>query len=148
MKRMIVDKNLLESDELRAWLSQSKDNFAVITDYAQLEALKGNALVNILKSTEVISEFPKQVLILKPIAVISGMKGKRKGQKKRFTSGRATRAFRKWCIKTRPGQGRRQAASTANYQGWRYLTRGWGEIQKRAVHHVQKDGHLSEVYEN
>jgi hypothetical protein len=99
MKRMIVDKNFLESDELRAYLAESKDNFAVITDYAQLEMLKGNALVNILKSTEILAQYPKQVLILKPIDVISSLKGKKKGRKKRFTGGRATRAFRKWCKK-------------------------------------------------
>jgi hypothetical protein len=64
MKRMVVDKNLLEADELRAYLAESKDNFAVITDYAQLEMLKGDALVNILKSTEILPQFPKQVLIL------------------------------------------------------------------------------------
>lgn len=99
MKRMVVDKNFLEAGELRTYLPESKDNFAVISDYAQLEALKGNALVNILKSTEILAQYPKQVLILKPIDVISGLKGKKKGRKKRFTSGRATRAFRKWCKK-------------------------------------------------
>ena len=99
MKRMVVDKNYLESEDLRAYLAESRDNFAVVTDYAQLEMLKGNALVNILKSTEILAQYPKQVLILKPIDVISGMKGKKKGRKKRFTSGRATRSFRKWCRK-------------------------------------------------
>ncbi len=99
MKRMVVDKNYLESDVLRAYLAESRDNFAVVTDYAQLEMLKGNALVNILKSTEILAQYTKQVLILKPIDVISGMKGKKKGRKKRFTSGRATRNFRKWCRK-------------------------------------------------
>ena len=97
MKRMVVDKNMLETPELRAWLAQSKENIVIVTDYAQLEALKGNALINILKSTEILAEFPRQVRILKPITVLSGLKGKKKGLKKRFTSGGATRSFRKWC---------------------------------------------------
>jgi hypothetical protein len=106
MKRMVVDKNMVETEELRAWLSQSKDHIVVVTDYAQLEALKGNALVNILKSTEILAAFPRQVRILKPIEALSALKGKKKGLKKRFVSGPATRSFRKWCAKrARAAQG-------------------------------------------
>jgi hypothetical protein len=64
---------------------------------AKLEMLKGKALKNILKSTEIVAEFPKQVRMLKPIDVISGLKGKKKGLKKRYTDGRNTVAFHKWC---------------------------------------------------
>lgn len=99
MKRVVVDKNMLEDEELRAWLRTSKDNIVIVTDYAQLEALKGNALINILKSTEIMAEFPRQVRLLKPIETVSALKGQKKGLKKRFTSGRATRSFRKWCAK-------------------------------------------------
>ena len=77
-----------------------------MTDYAQLEMLKGNAVVNILKSTEIVSAFPKQVHVLKPITEISGLKGKKKGMKKRLTSGGGTRSFRKWFRKrARAAQG-------------------------------------------
>ena len=97
MKRMVVDKNMFETSDLRAWLAQSKENIVIVTDYAQLEALKGNALINIIKSTEILAKFPAQIRILKPITELSGLRGKKKGLKKRFTSGRATRSFRKWC---------------------------------------------------
>jgi hypothetical protein len=104
MKRMVADKNMLEDPKnlgpkhpLRAWLAASKDHIAVVTDYAQLEMLKGNALKNILKSTEILAEFPKQVHILKPITTVSSLKGKKKALKKRLTSGGGTRAFREWC---------------------------------------------------
>jgi hypothetical protein len=118
MKRMVVDKNMLEDEELRAWLRGSKDNIVVVTDYAQLEALKGNALVNILKSTEIIADFPGQVRILKPIDVVSGLKGRKKGLKKRFTSGRATRSFKKWCAKrARAAAGDRQMVSQIERAG-------------------------------
>ncbi|HEX7855325.1 MAG TPA: hypothetical protein VF503_16705 [Sphingobium sp.] len=99
MKRIVVDKNMLEDDGLREWLAQSKDNVAIVTDYAKLEMLKGNALKNILKSTEILAEFPKQVRMVKPIEVVSGLKGKKKGLKKRYTDGRNSIAFRKWCKK-------------------------------------------------
>ena len=104
MKRMVVDKNMLEypknlgkNHPLRAWLAASEDHVVVVTDYAQLEMLKGNALKNILKSTEILAEFPKQVHILKPITTVSGLKGKKKALKKRMTSGGGTRSFRRWC---------------------------------------------------
>jgi hypothetical protein len=100
MKRMVVDKNMLEDEELRAWLAESKDHIAIITDYAKLEMLKGNALKNILMSTEILAAFPKQVRMLKQIDAVSGLRGKKKGLKKRYTDGRNTVAFRKWC-KTR-----------------------------------------------
>lgn len=106
MKRMVIDKNMFERDELRAWLAESKEHIAIVTDYAQLEMLKGNAVVNILKSTEIVSAFPKQVHVLKPITEISGLKGKKKGIKKRLTSGGGTRSFRKCCKKrARAAQG-------------------------------------------
>jgi hypothetical protein len=106
MKRMVIDKNMFEHDDLRVWLAESRDHIAIVTDYAQLEMLKGNAVVNILKSTEIVSAFPKQVHILKSITEISGLKGKKKGMKKRLTSGSGTRSFRKWCKKrARAAQG-------------------------------------------
>jgi hypothetical protein len=100
MKRMVVDKNMLEDERLRAWLAQSKNHIAIITDYAKLEMLKGNALKNILMSTEILAAFPKQVRMLRPIEAVSGLKGKKKGLKKRYTDGRNTTAYLKWC-KTR-----------------------------------------------
>lgn len=73
MKRMVVDKNMLEDPKnlgekhpLRAWLAASKDQIVVITDYAQLEMLKGNALKNILKSTEILAEFPSRFIFSSP----------------------------------------------------------------------------------
>ncbi|WP_441258933.1 hypothetical protein AB7008_13180 [Bradyrhizobium sp. 521_C7_N1_3] len=104
MKRFVVDKNMLEDSQdlgakhpLRAWLAASKEHIVVVTDYAHLEMLKGNALKNILKSTEILAEFPKQVHIVKPITAVSALKGKEKGRKKRMTSGRGTKSFRRWC---------------------------------------------------
>ena len=106
MKRMVIDKNMFESQDLRAWLEASKDNIVIVTDYAQLEMLKGNAVVNILKSTEIASAFPRQVHVLKPIAEVSRLKGKKKGLKKCLTSGGGTRSFRKWCkSRARAAQG-------------------------------------------
>jgi hypothetical protein len=42
--RKIVDSNVLQSPVLRAYLSKSANNFAVLTDYAAMEAYKGDTL--------------------------------------------------------------------------------------------------------
>jgi len=35
MKRMVIDKNMFERDDLRRWLAESRDHIAIVTDYAQ-----------------------------------------------------------------------------------------------------------------
>lgn len=63
--KLVIDSNCLQSDELRVFLANSQSNFAVLTDYAAMEAYKGDTLVSIFKSMSIISEFPKQVIVLK-----------------------------------------------------------------------------------
>jgi hypothetical protein len=79
--RKIVDSNFLQTDRLRSYLAKSKRNYAVLNDYASMEAYKGDTLVSIYKSMEILSEFPKQVLILKDTQTICGLSGKSSGLK-------------------------------------------------------------------
>src|ERR1700730_9742786 len=98
MLRKVADSNFLRSPELRNYLSASRTNIVVITDYAEMEGLRGNALVNIFRSTEILAEYPKQVILLKTTDIVSGLKGKKKGLKKRLTDGKRTTSFLKWCL--------------------------------------------------
>jgi hypothetical protein len=100
MKRMVVDSNLLQDEKLRKYLSASTSNKAVIIDYAEMEALNGGPDV-LLRSTEILAEFPKQVVLAKTTDVASALRGKSKGLKKRFTDGRRSRGFRRWLGKGR-----------------------------------------------
>jgi vacuolar-type H+-ATPase subunit H len=59
--------------------------------------VKADTLEGFLKSTEVLADFPKQVVLAKEVTVSSGLRGKRRGMKKRLTDGKRTRTFRKWC---------------------------------------------------
>jgi hypothetical protein len=79
--RKVVDSNYMQSPKLRTYLSESWKNVAVIIDYAAMEAFKGNTLVSIFKSMEILSEFPKQVLVLKSTGSISTVKGRRCGMR-------------------------------------------------------------------
>ncbi len=63
--RVIIDSNRLQSMDLRAFLQVSPDNFAVLTDYAWIEAYKGDSLISIQKSMGVLKDFPQQVIVLK-----------------------------------------------------------------------------------
>jgi hypothetical protein len=72
----VIDSNYLQCEQLRAYLASSGDNQAVITDYAAMEAHKGDTLKSIYKSMEVLCEFPEQVVILKSTIIVCGLRGK------------------------------------------------------------------------
>lgn len=95
--RMVVDSNCLRSEELCAYLAASSKNMAVLTDQAEMEMAKADNLEGLLKSTEVLAQHPRQVILAKEITIASSLRGRRKGLKKRLTDGKRTRAFRKWC---------------------------------------------------
>lgn len=71
--RVVIDSNRLQSDDLRAFLQVSPNNFAVLTDYAWIEAYKGNSLVSIQKSMGVLKDFPQQLIVLKSTRAICGI---------------------------------------------------------------------------
>ena len=89
----VVDSNRLRSDDLREYLSASKRNQIVLTDYAAMEAYCGESLTNIIKSTEVISEFPDQVVILKGTGKICALSGRRAGLRRRMIDAKQTAEF-------------------------------------------------------
>jgi hypothetical protein len=43
MRRMVVDTNYLQTDDLRSYLAESADNKVVVTPFVELEMLKGDA---------------------------------------------------------------------------------------------------------
>jgi len=63
--KKIVDANYLQRPELHDYLTDSPDNYVVFTDFAFMEAHKGNALINISRSLEIVFDFPEQVMVLK-----------------------------------------------------------------------------------
>jgi hypothetical protein len=95
--RTVIDSNALQSQELQAHLASSKDNFAVINDYLAMEAYKGNTMVSIFRSMKILTQFPHQVIILKPTGKICGLRGGRAGLQRRMIDERQTREFPKFC---------------------------------------------------
>ena len=103
----IVDSNFLQSDELRAYLAASPDNEAVITDYAAMEAHKGNTLKSIYKSMEILCGFPRQVVILKSTIIVCGLRGRAADLRQPLIDQDQTEHFPTYC-------GQLQAAKASN----------------------------------
>jgi len=91
--KLIIDSNKLQSDDLRAFLTKSKSNFAVLTDYAAMEAYKGDTLASIFKSMAVLSEYPEQVIVLKGTRAACAKRGRLAGLQRRLIDEEQTRGF-------------------------------------------------------
>ena len=61
-----------------------------------MEAFKGDALANIASATEILREFPKQVIVLKSTSSIATLKGRRCGFTRRMVDLGQTRGFPEW----------------------------------------------------
>jgi hypothetical protein len=75
-KRLVVDSNLLQSSSLRTFLSKSKSNFAVLTDYVAMEAHKGDTLANIYRRMEIVGDSPTQTTVLESTRLVCGLRGR------------------------------------------------------------------------
>lgn len=95
--RKVIDSNYPQSPALRDYLSASKNNLAVLADYAAMEAYKGDTLKSIYRSMAIVSEFPRQVLIPKSTSKIVGLSGRQKGLQRRLIDGHQTAGFLKFC---------------------------------------------------
>jgi hypothetical protein len=95
--RNIADRNYLQSPKLREYFGASRRNRVVLTDYAAMEAFKGDALTNIVSATQILCEFPKQVVVLKSTNIIFQLKGRRCGFTRRMIDKDQTKGFPEWC---------------------------------------------------
>ena len=63
--RKIVDANCLSDPILEEYLKSNQGNMAVLTEFAGMEAYKGDPVKNICQSLKVLCRYPRQVIILK-----------------------------------------------------------------------------------
>jgi hypothetical protein len=73
MKRIqskVVDQNYLREPNAELHRFLSSGNLAVLSDYATMEVYKGNSLLNIRRSLEIVSKYPDKVLVLRPTQVV------------------------------------------------------------------------------
>lgn len=105
MNRKVVDSNAMQIDLLRSYLSASMSNYAVLNDYASMEAYKGNTLTSIYRSMEIACEFPRQMIVLKPTGRICALLGRNQGLQRRMIDERQTREFPTFCKRLQAARG-------------------------------------------
>jgi hypothetical protein len=71
--RKVVDTNFLRNSELKSYLEESAQNYALLTDYNGIEAFKESTGKNIHESMEILSSYPDQVIILTNTIIACGI---------------------------------------------------------------------------
>jgi hypothetical protein len=95
--RIVVDSNILKDEALRAFLSKSRKNKAIISDYLSIEALKDDPLGKMFGLMKILCEFPKQVIVLKPLRSLSVLKARRSGMTRRMIEKQQSKGYSEWC---------------------------------------------------
>jgi len=92
----VVDSNVLQCDALRKYLARSLQHFVILTDYAFMEAYKADTLDVLYCSMEILSQYPKQVIVLKGTQAVCGLSGRGAGLQKRLIDQKQTLGFAKY----------------------------------------------------
>ena len=95
--REVIDSNFLQSDELKTYLAESTDNYVVMTDYVAMEAYKGDTLPWFYDLMELLSRYPKQVLVLKEMREVCGLYGPAAASQDSLIDETKTRDFLEFC---------------------------------------------------
>jgi hypothetical protein len=95
--RKVVHSNFLQSEELRAYLSKSRLHYVVLTDYAFMEAYKADTLAILYRSMEILSQYPKQVIVLKGTLIVGGLSGRSAQLQNRLIDKKGTRGSSDFC---------------------------------------------------
>lgn len=95
--RKVVDTNCLQSEALQAYLSASTNNHVVLTNYAAMEAYKGDTLRSIYSSMEILAQRPKQVIILRGTQDICALNGRAAASLEPLIDQAQTREFPEYC---------------------------------------------------
>src|ERR1700682_6299677 len=96
-QRKVIDSGMLQSPLLHRYLSASASNYAVLPDFVSIEAYKIGSIDRILERWEVISQFPKQVIVLKGTSKICGLRGRPSGLQRRLIDDKQTAGFGEFC---------------------------------------------------
>jgi hypothetical protein len=95
--RKVIDSNFLQTDALKAYLSASSTNYAVLTEYAAMEAYKQDAVASICSRMETLCQFPAQVVILKGALLACGLSGRKAVSLADLIDQEQTREFPDFC---------------------------------------------------
>lgn len=89
---LVIDSNQLQTDTLRSFLRQSKQNRAVLTDFMGIEGYNGDQQ-GYFRWMDVLSDFPDQVVVLKGSAHAMAQSGRPSGLVRRLLDLETTTKF-------------------------------------------------------
>lgn len=95
--RKVVDSNFLQTDALKAYLSASRTNYAMLTEYAAMEAYKQNAVASICSRMDTLCQFPAQAVVLKGALLACGLSGRKAVSPAGLINQEQTREFPDFC---------------------------------------------------
>ena len=93
----IVDSNYLQEPALRQYLNESQEHFVLLSEYLSMEAYKEPSGKALLKSIEILKDFPNQVIILNNTITICGLIFKPEEKLKNLIDVTQTRGFKLFC---------------------------------------------------
>lgn len=93
----VIDSNFLQCDALRVYLSDSSDNYAVLTEYAAMEAYKQDTLASIFARMEILVQFPRQVIVLKATQEVCELTGRAAASRTPLIDDLSTSGFPDFC---------------------------------------------------
>ena len=96
----VIDAGYLRDKRVEAYLKGNAAHKLAFTDFACMEALKGETVYNIKKSLEIVSKYTKQILILKCLPEILKVDFNSNNFRKAFIDNDQTLTFPRLCIKT------------------------------------------------
>jgi hypothetical protein len=142
----IVDSNFLQCDRLRTFLAASSNNRAVLTDYAAMEAHKGDTLKSIYKSMDILCGFPKQVVILRSTTVVCGLSGRASGLQRRLIDQNQTSQFPEYCRHLRAAQAGDQGIQKQLLEHGRVATDQIARVLKDVAPLTEVFGEMAKVF--
>lgn len=143
--KKIIDANFFRDPALADYLRSDNSNLVVFPDYACMEAYKGNAIKNISKSIEIVSQFPDQVIVLKGTRDIVKSSLSPDGFQK-FEDPIQTGEFRKFCLGVKRAVQGDSALATQILRKGRLASEHFDKLQKNTQVIVKGITELTKSY--
>ena len=93
----VIDSNALTSDTLRAYLSDSTRNYAVLTDHLAIEAYQDQNIDSLCRYMEILAQFSTQVVVLNSTQKICALQGQQVGLEAQLIDMEQTQGFPAFC---------------------------------------------------
>ncbi len=144
--KKVVDSNYLQASELEEYLTKASSNCVVLTDYAAMEAYKGNTLKSIFKSMHILCKHSQQVYILKSTMSICGLRSQNQGLIKHFIDKGQSKEFSKYCKNLHKAEKGNKALQDALLAYGKSATEHVDKIYSDASHFIADITELSKDY--